>query len=99
MGAGTGHNGGNASKGIDERARIEPGHSIGSQEPSAPEWWPSPRYGRKTGKAPVESGTLLWPNILETLSDSVRDPPAARLPVCGRGFAGFDLAPVGFLLL
>jgi hypothetical protein len=37
----------------------------------------------------------LWPNILETLSDSVRDPLAARLPVCGRGFAGFDFQIVG----
>ena len=54
-----------------------------------------PGYGRKTGTAPVESGTLLWPNILETLSDSVRDPPAARLPVCGRGLAGFDFQIVG----
>ena len=34
-------------------------------------------------------------NIRGTLSDSVRDPPAARLPVCGRGLAGFDFQIVG----
>ena len=74
MGARTGHNGGNASKRIDERARIEPGHSIGSEEPSAPEWWPSPRYGRKTGMRPENRNS----------PGRIRDPSEAQYPLDSR---------------